>query len=125
MIGHSLPEYVFIRLSILGLRLIAPLSIAYVAISWYLHRWIYSKWLGYYALVESIFYLCVYLPRSRLMQQVSSQYVGVARPVRSALRNHRDGIVAIWKTGGHPTSCLISAVYCHPNVDTTEWLKAS
>lgn len=71
MIGHSLPEYVFIRLCILGLRLIAPLSLVYLAVSWYANRWLCSKWLGYYALAESVLYLCVYLPRSWYMQEVS------------------------------------------------------
>ncbi|KAI0351556.1 alpha/beta-hydrolase [Trametes cingulata] len=57
MIGDSLPEYVFIRLSILGLRLIAPLSILYVGYSWYHHQFLYSKWLGAYAVAEAAFYL--------------------------------------------------------------------
>ena len=71
MIGHSLPELVFIRICIFGLRLIAPLSIAYVVASWWRGAWIVSRWLGYYAVVEAVFYLFVYVPRSRHLQKVS------------------------------------------------------
>lgn len=74
MIGHSLPELVFIRTCILGLRLIAPLSIAHVAASLWRGHWIVSRWLGYYAIVEAVFYLCVYMPRSRHLQKVSSRF---------------------------------------------------
>jgi hypothetical protein len=70
MIGHSVPEYIFIRFSIACLRLVAPLSIAYVAASWYRGQWIYSALLGYYATLEAVFYLFVYLPRTYYMQQV-------------------------------------------------------
>lgn len=70
MIGTSLQEYVFIRISILVLRLVAPSSIAYLCVSWYTHDWLCSRWLGYYALSEVIFYFGVYLPRSRLLQLV-------------------------------------------------------
>lgn len=77
MIGHSLPEYIFIRTSIFALRLIAPLSIAYLCASWYSGSWVYSRWLGYYAVVEATFYLGVYLPRSYLLQQVSLHFVAI------------------------------------------------
>ncbi|KAI8982941.1 hypothetical protein BD414DRAFT_419398 [Trametes punicea] len=70
MIGDSLPEYVFIRLSILGLRSIAPLSILYVVLSWYHGHFLYSWWLGLYATAEAVFYLAIFLPRSRLLQKV-------------------------------------------------------
>lgn len=75
MIGHSLPEYIFIRISIWGLRLIAPLSIIHVALSWYQGFWLISPWIGYYALVEAAFFLLVYLPRSIHLQKVSSPSV--------------------------------------------------
>ncbi|KAI9065071.1 hypothetical protein FKP32DRAFT_1610897 [Trametes sanguinea] len=57
MIGDSYPEYVFIRISILGLRSIAPLSILYVALSWHYGHFLYSWWLGMYAAAEAAFYL--------------------------------------------------------------------
>ena len=71
MIGRSYPEYIFIRICIFGLRLIAPLSIAYVVASWYSGNWLFHTYLGYYALLEAAFYLCVYLPRSWHLQKVS------------------------------------------------------
>ncbi len=71
MIGHSIPEYIFIRICIWALRIVAPISIAYVASSWYTGSRIYSRWIGYYALIESCFYFLVYLPRSKILQEVS------------------------------------------------------
>lgn len=75
MIGDSLPEYVFIRLSILGLRLVAPLSIAYLSYSAYRGHLLFSPWLGLYAAAEASFYLLVFLPRSRFLQKVSKSYM--------------------------------------------------
>ena len=49
MIGQSLPEYIFIRLSILTLRLIAPLSVVYSLVNLYGGYFFYSRILGYYA----------------------------------------------------------------------------
>lgn len=72
MITNSFPEYVFIRTCIAGLRAIAPLSFIYILACWYEHRFFYSRWLGLYALAEACFYLLVYLPRSFLLQKVSS-----------------------------------------------------
>lgn len=71
MISNSFPEYVFIRICIAGLRAITPLSLVYILASWYQRRFLYSPWLGLYALAEACFYLFVYLPRSFLLQQVS------------------------------------------------------
>ena len=70
MIGNSRPEYVFIRISIIGLRLIAPLSIIYLAASYYAAAFLCSPFLGVYALIEAAFYLFVYLPRSFYLQRV-------------------------------------------------------
>ena len=84
MIGHSTHEYIFIRICIFGLRLLAPLSILYVAASLYDRRWIVHPGIGYYALLESAFYLLVYLPRSKSLQKVSQtarvQYNERVRP---------------------------------------------
>jgi hypothetical protein len=71
MIGHSWPEYVFIRIAILALRLIAPLSIIYLAACYHAAAFLWSPVLGVYALVEAAFFLFVYLPRSFYLQQVS------------------------------------------------------
>jgi hypothetical protein len=74
MIGNSWPEYVFIRISITGLRLIAPLSITYLAASYKAGVFLWSPLIGAYALVEASFYLFVYLPRRFYLQQVSFSY---------------------------------------------------
>ena len=75
MIGHSIPEYIFIRISIVCLRLIAPLSIIYLIACYYRREWILSSWLAVYAFVEAVFYLFVYLPRSRFMQKVRHHHM--------------------------------------------------
>lgn len=91
MLGRSYPEYILIRTCIFGFRLIAPLSIAYVVASWYSGKWLLHAYLGYYASLEAIFYLCVYLPRSWLLQEVSitqcSFLVVAARGLREPLIN--------------------------------------
>ena|SRR5712675_2035184 len=70
MIGTTRPEYVFIRISIFALRLIAPLSILYLAVSYNAKTFLWSPFLGVYALIEAVFYLLVYLPRSYYLQRV-------------------------------------------------------
>ncbi|KAI0771077.1 Alpha/Beta hydrolase protein [Trametes elegans] len=85
MIGDSFPEYVFIRLSILGLRLIAPLSIVYTCFSWYYGHFLCSPWLGWYAVAEAAFYLLVFLPRSRLLQKDAIHPPLPSRAEREAL----------------------------------------
>ena len=71
MIGRSVPEYIFIRLCIIGLRLVAPLSIVYLGFSYYRGHFLWSAFLGAYAVAEAAFYLLVFLPRNRLLQKVS------------------------------------------------------
>ncbi|KAJ2984542.1 hypothetical protein NUW54_g10470 [Trametes sanguinea] len=85
MIGDSYPEYVFISISILGLRSIAPLSILYVALSWYYGHFLYSWWLGMYAAAEAAFYLLVFLPRSKMLQKAASHPPLPSREEREAL----------------------------------------
>ncbi|KZT10375.1 uncharacterized protein LAESUDRAFT_810033 [Laetiporus sulphureus 93-53] len=62
-------DYIVIRALITSLQLVVPLSIAHTLFSFYAGHWIYSKWLGWYALVEVAFYAVVYLPRRRLLQK--------------------------------------------------------
>lgn len=84
MIGHSIPEYVFIRVSITILRLIAPLSIIYLAGCYYTQQWILSPWLSAYAAVEATFYLLIYLPRSMFMQKVRQHHMSWSYQLRDA-----------------------------------------
>ncbi|KAH8102381.1 Alpha/Beta hydrolase protein [Cristinia sonorae] len=91
MIGRSIPEYVFIRISIFFLRAIAPFSIAYIL--YYLGLWYFGKrndtmWstvLGTYAISEAIFYLFVYLPRSQQLQKPADHPRSLSPEERRAL----------------------------------------
>jgi hypothetical protein len=72
MIGDNWPAYVFIRVAILAFRLITPLSITYLAASYHAGAFRWSPFAGVYAIVEAVFFLFVYLPRSFYLQQVCS-----------------------------------------------------
>ncbi|OBZ69286.1 hypothetical protein A0H81_10886 [Grifola frondosa] len=85
MIGHSIPEYIFIRISIFCLRLIAPLSIVYIALSLHAGELLYSRWIGIYAIAEAFFYLFVYLPRSWLLQKPATHPPLLSRKDREEL----------------------------------------
>ncbi|KAH9941213.1 uncharacterized protein BXZ73DRAFT_88379 [Epithele typhae] len=89
MIGTSFPEYVFIRLAILSLRSIAPLSFLYLGASAYYRKPAWSNafgWaLGAYACVEAGFYLFVFLPRKRLVQKAAAHPPLPLREEREAL----------------------------------------
>ncbi|KAI0263414.1 hypothetical protein BC834DRAFT_1027718 [Gloeopeniophorella convolvens] len=85
MIGQTWPEYVFIRLSIAALRLIAPLSIGYLAASYHAGAFLWSPFLGTYAIVEAAFFLFVYLPRCFHMQQDAKHPPRLSRAERQAL----------------------------------------
>ncbi|KAF2679750.1 hypothetical protein K458DRAFT_346364 [Lentithecium fluviatile CBS 122367] len=69
MIGTSIPEYIFVRVCIWGLRAITPLSIFYCSFS------IadppssgFRKFLLAWAMLETAFWLLVFLPRKRTLQ---------------------------------------------------------
>ncbi|KAH8995412.1 hypothetical protein EDB92DRAFT_1934048 [Lactarius akahatsu] len=85
MIGHSWPEYVFIRLSVSALRLVAPLSIVYLAASWRAGTFLWSPLFGVYALIETPFFLLVYLPRRSRLQRDAKHPPRMSRAERDAL----------------------------------------
>ncbi|KAH8998375.1 hypothetical protein EDB86DRAFT_3064189 [Lactarius hatsudake] len=85
MIGHSWPEYVFIRFSVSALRLVAPLSIVYLAASWSAGTFLWSPLFGVYALIESLFFLLVYLPRRSRLQRDAEHPPRMSRAERDAL----------------------------------------
>jgi len=73
MIGTSIPEYIIIRVSILGLRAITPLSIFYCSLS------IaeppssgFTKFLLVWSITEAAFWLLVFIPRKRALQASAS-----------------------------------------------------
>ena len=70
MIGKSGKEYIFIRISITSLRLVAPASIVYLLASLYVGKFLVSPWVAIYPCAETFFYLLVYLPRRALLQKV-------------------------------------------------------
>ncbi|EEB90235.1 hypothetical protein MPER_11580 [Moniliophthora perniciosa FA553] len=76
MIGTTLHEYLFILLSILVLRLIAPASILYIiysacALFDYTPRNLFSPWILAYAIAETLFCFGVYWPqRIRLNKNI-------------------------------------------------------
>jgi hypothetical protein len=69
MIGTSLPEYVFVRIGIFGLRAITPLSIFYCAFSIAEPpSSAAGRFLLTWSIIETSFWLLVYLPRKRALQ---------------------------------------------------------
>ena len=78
MIGKSIPEYVFIKAAITALRLIAPLSIVWVALVLLVPAPAHldPKWTLLhscslmYASLEVVFFVCAYLPRRYHLQKV-------------------------------------------------------
>lgn len=70
MIGTTLADYVLIRTSITGLRLVAPLSAVYLAEEYWRGTLDLVSPLTLYALLEVSFFSLVYLPRKRLLQKV-------------------------------------------------------
>jgi hypothetical protein len=73
MIGHSWLAWIFIRLAILAFRLVAPLSTIYLAVSYRAGAFLWSPFIGLYAIVEASFFFFVYLPRSFYLQRVRSE----------------------------------------------------
>lgn len=71
MIGKGIKDYIMIQTAIFTLRLVAPASLVYLAMSLYQLEFVLSIWFGFYALAEAAFYLLIYLPRNYLMQKAS------------------------------------------------------
>ena len=72
MIGTTLVELVFIRLTITLSRLVAPLSTTYLAVECWKGTLDLTSPLSLYALSELTFLSLVYLPRKSRLQQVST-----------------------------------------------------
>ncbi|TFK46586.1 hypothetical protein OE88DRAFT_1637890 [Heliocybe sulcata] len=120
MIGQSLSEWIFIRASILLLRSVAPLSLLYLSLCWYFSTTLLSKWVWRYALVETSFFLFVYLPRKRLLQRPAKH-----PPLldREELRMHYERCVTHFTNTAHTTgwffSCPFEAIQ---RENVMEWL---
>ena len=74
MIGTSLAELVFIRIAITLLRLVAPLSLIYLAAEYWRGTLDFASPLALYALLESGFFALVYIPRKGRLQKVGTLY---------------------------------------------------
>ncbi|KAH8832952.1 hypothetical protein DL96DRAFT_1523221 [Flagelloscypha sp. PMI_526] len=68
MINNSFHEYVFIRVCIALLRLVAPLSILYLLVSFWTRHFLLYHWITAIAVLESFFFFGVYLPRLYTIQ---------------------------------------------------------
>ncbi|KAA1478429.1 hypothetical protein DENSPDRAFT_934251 [Dentipellis sp. KUC8613] len=85
MLGTSLPELVFIRTAIYALRLVAPLSIVYLAASLYAGKALIYPWLLPAAAVEAAFYLFVFFPRRIRLQRAATHPPLLSREDRRQL----------------------------------------
>lgn len=91
MVPNNLPHYVFIRLSIWALRAIAPASIAY-CLARGLGRGFLSWPLEVLAVAEALFYLCVSLPRQRMLDRSRPQ------PVQRSPRERQELFERCWSS---------------------------
>ncbi|KZT10371.1 uncharacterized protein LAESUDRAFT_721715 [Laetiporus sulphureus 93-53] len=80
-------DYIVVQALLASLRLVTPLSMAYMLLSCFTGHWIYSKWLGWYALAEVAFYALVYLPRRKMLQKPAILPPTPSREERRALFN--------------------------------------
>jgi len=72
MIGTTLVELVFIRTAITSLRLVAPLSLVYLAAESWRGKLVVASPLTWYTVLELSFFSLVYLPRKRHIQKVGA-----------------------------------------------------
>ncbi|KAF1969972.1 hypothetical protein BU23DRAFT_571041 [Bimuria novae-zelandiae CBS 107.79] len=86
MIGTSIPAYLFIRTCIFALRLITPLSIFFCSLSIAEPPQSgFTRFLLVWAILETAFWLLVFLPRKRALQAEASHPSPLDREERKAL----------------------------------------
>ncbi|KAL5433986.1 hypothetical protein PMIN06_007594 [Paraphaeosphaeria minitans] len=69
MLEHSIPKYLLIRVAILALRLVLPLSIFFCSFSIAEHpQTTFTRFLLAWAIIETAFWLLVFIPRKRSLQ---------------------------------------------------------
>ncbi|KII89162.1 hypothetical protein PLICRDRAFT_698270 [Plicaturopsis crispa FD-325 SS-3] len=118
MLGQSIGEYAFIRTVIFGFRSTAPLSVAYLAVRWMRGQSVIS-WSCLYPLLESAFYLLVYLPRHRILQKPAIHPSPMLdRTARETLFERCRGTVL--KNKNYPTEWFAGPDIKRENV--TDWL---
>ena len=87
MIGTTLVDLVLIMIAITFLRLVAPLSLIYLAAEYQRGTLNFASPLTLYALLEFAFFALVYLPRKSLLQKVSYPPSLVPPALNSTFRN--------------------------------------
>ncbi|EGN95777.1 hypothetical protein SERLA73DRAFT_95386, partial [Serpula lacrymans var. lacrymans S7.3] len=117
MIGKTLPEYIFIRASIFLLRAIAPVSLLYLPWSLLWQRNLQFSWLTSYAVVESLFFTLVYLPRRHVLQKAAGHPPVLSREKREELFRRCSGYIAGM---GYPTGWFTSPAFRKDNV--MDWI---
>ncbi|CAI6331698.1 unnamed protein product [Periconia digitata] len=86
MIDHGIPQYIFIRLCIFALRLITPLSIFFCSLSIAdPPRHGFTKFLLAWSIIETAFWLLVFLPRKRALQAAANHPPLIPKDERKAL----------------------------------------
>lgn len=72
MLEHSIPKYLLIRVVILALRLVLPLSVFFCSFSIAEHpQTAFARFLLVWAVLETAFWLLVFIPRKRSLQAES------------------------------------------------------
>jgi len=86
MIGTSIPQYIFIRVCIVALRLVTPLSVFYVSYSLAEHPTSAGgRFLLTWSFIETAFWLLFYIPRRRALQAPAAHPPLLDRDDRKAL----------------------------------------
>lgn len=86
MIGTSIPQYIFIRVCIVALRLVTPLSVFYVSYSLAEHPTSAGgRFLLTWSFIETAFWLLFYIPRRRALQAPAAHPPLLDREDRKAL----------------------------------------
>ncbi|QIW95744.1 hypothetical protein AMS68_001262 [Peltaster fructicola] len=111
LVGNSVPEYIFTRFAISALRIIAPLSIAYI-IALAIQALVLSDTIRLpllvevYLFLEAAFFFVVYLPYRRLLQSAADHPKALGKVERQALFNrilnsvsHVDHYLSGWFLG--------------------------
>lgn len=119
MIGKSFPELVFIRLAIACIRLVTPLSIAYLAADCYIGRILVSPVLALYALAEALFYSAVFCPRRIRMQKAAAHPPPMSRTERKELFDKCAQMMTAQSTEGWFSQSSLSRIQ---QGNVIEWL---
>ncbi|KIJ67990.1 hypothetical protein HYDPIDRAFT_83194 [Hydnomerulius pinastri MD-312] len=123
MIGKSIPEYIFIRAAIFGLRLVAPASLLYLTweVAGQPHKRTSLKLsLGIYASIEAAFFLFVYLPRRYHLQKARAALAALHPPTSREERRALFLKCSEYLSANYPAGWFLDQGFQRDNV--VEWL---